>query len=86
MKALQASPHPKILASHLRRQAVIYVRQSSLVQVETSLESGGALLAEFPIGAEQVGDDRKGLRLAANRSSALEIVFRLQPRPGEQRG
>ena len=39
MNALQTSPHPKILASHLRRQAVIYVRQSSLVQVETALES-----------------------------------------------
>lgn len=39
MKVLQASPHPKILGSHLHRQAVIYVRQSSLVQVETALES-----------------------------------------------
>src|SRR5215831_14213210 len=34
-----ADPHPKILELHRKRLAVIYVRQSSLYQVENHLES-----------------------------------------------
>jgi len=34
-----ADPHPKILELHRKQLAVIYVRQSSLYQVETHLES-----------------------------------------------
>ncbi|MGO8950887.1 MAG: recombinase family protein, partial [Ktedonobacterales bacterium] len=54
MNALPASPHPKILGTHLHRQAVIYVRQSSQYQVETALESQRRQyhLAEW---AEQLG-------------------------------
>src|SRR5712692_10760644 len=34
-----ADPHPKILDLHRKKLAVIYVRQSSLYQVENHLES-----------------------------------------------
>ena len=33
------NPHPKIQPTHLSRQAVIYVRQSSIYQVQNHLES-----------------------------------------------
>ena len=34
-----AHSHPKVTAVHLQRQAIVYIRQSSMKQVEHNLES-----------------------------------------------
>jgi DNA invertase Pin-like site-specific DNA recombinase len=77
----------KVTASHLRRAAVIYVRQSTLMQVERNTESTArqydlAARAEqlgWPRTAIQVIDDDLGVSgaSAAGRAGFAELASRL---------
>ena len=56
------SEHPKVTAAHLRRPAVIYVRQSTLVQVERNREST-ARQYDLAARAQALGWPRSAVRV-----------------------
>jgi DNA invertase Pin-like site-specific DNA recombinase len=77
-----ADPHPKILDLHRKRLAVIYVRQSSLYQVENHLESQKRQY--------QLTDDAQSLGWAAARCIVIDEDLGISGaqsfnRPGYQR-
>ncbi|MBV9448852.1 MAG: recombinase family protein [Streptosporangiaceae bacterium] len=75
---------PKVTASHLRRAAVVYVRQSTLAQVDRNREStarqydlaGRAVALGWPRSAVRVIDDDLGVSgaCAAGRSGFAELA------------
>ena len=81
---------PKITASHLRRAAVIYVRQSTLAQVERNRESTARqydLVARagrlgWPRSAVRVIDDDLGV---SRRQRHRPVGVRRAGRPGRAR-
>ena len=75
---------PKVTASHLRRAAMVYVRQSTLAQVDRNREStarqydlaGRAVALGWPRSAVRVIDDDLGISAAsaAGRSGFAELA------------